>query len=115
MRVKRGVTSHKRHKKIKKATKGMLKSRRGSYRLGKQAVIRALQHAYKDRRMRKRTMRQLWTIRINAAARQHGLSYSELIFQLQKAKIELNRKSLAELAAQEPQAFEAVIASLNKS
>ena len=109
MRVKRGVTARQRHKKIKKATKGMLKSRRGSYRLGKQAVIRALQNAYRDRRNRKRDMRRLWTIRINAAAREHNLTYSQLIPKLQKAKIELNRKSLAELAAREPQAFADII------
>lgn len=112
MRVKRGVVAHQRHKKVKKASKGMLKSRRGSYRLGKQALIKALQYAYRDRRTRKRNMRQLWTIRINAAARQNGLNYSELIFKLKKAKIELDRKSLAELAAQEPGAFAEVVKSL---
>ncbi len=112
MRIKRGVVAHARHKKIKKASKGMIKSRRGSYRLGKQAVIKALQYAYRDRRTRKRSMRQLWTIRINAAARQNGLSYSELIFKLREAKIELDRKSLAELAAREPEAFNKVIKSL---
>ena len=112
MRVKGGVTSRQRHKKIKKATKGMIKSRRGSYRLGKQAVIRSLQNAYRDRRTRKRAMRQLWIIRINAAAREHDLTYSELITKLQKAKIGLNRKSLAELAAREPRAFEEVVKNL---
>lgn len=112
MRVKGSVAARQRHKKIKKATKGMIKSRRGSYRLGKQAVIRSLQHSYRDRRTRKRAMRQLWIIRINAAARQHDLTYSELIVKLQEAKISLNRKSLAELAAREPQAFEAVVKSL---
>ncbi len=112
MRIKRGVVAHQRHKKVKKASKGMIKSRRGSYRLGKQALIKALQYAYRDRRTHKRNMRQLWTIRINAAARQNGLSYSELIFKLKKAKIELDRKSLAELAAQEPRAFTEVVKSL---
>ena len=112
MRVKRGVVAHARHKKIKKASKGMLKSRRGSYRLGKQAVIKALQYAYRDRRTRKRSMHQLWNIRINAAARQNGLSYSELIFKLRETKIELDRKSLAELAAREPEAFSKVVKSL---
>ena len=114
MRIRTGVTAHKRHKKVKKATKGMQRSRRSSYRLGKQAIIRALQYSYRDRRARKRSMRQLWTIRINAAVRQHGLNYSEFIFKLQEAKIELNRKSLAELAAQEPQAFETIVKSLSK-
>ena len=109
MRVKRGVTAHQRHKKVRKATKGMLKSRRGSYRLGKQAIIRALQNAYRDRRTRKRVMRRLWIIRINAAAREHDLTYSQLIPKLNQAQIELDRKSLAELAAREPRAFAAVI------
>lgn len=112
MRVKKGVTAHNRHKKVRKATKGMIKSRRSSYRLGKQALIRALQYAYRDRRTRKRAMRQLWTIRINAAAREHGIKYSEFIAKLQKSKIELNRKSLAELAVHEPQAFSAVVKNL---
>ena len=112
MRVKKGVTAHNRHKKVRKATKGMIKSRRSSYRLGKQALIRALQHSYRDRRTRKRAMRQLWTIRINAAAREHGIKYSEFIAKLQKSDIELNRKSLAELAVREPQAFSAVVKNL---
>ena len=112
MRVKRGVTTHQRHKKIRQATKGMQKSRRASYRLGKQAVIRALQNAYRDRRNRKRAMRRLWNIRINAAAREHSLTYSQLIPKLQKANIQLNRKSLAELAAREPQAFAAIIKTI---
>ena len=112
MRVKGGVAAHKRHKKVRKATKGMIKSRRSSYRLGKQALIRSLQYAYRDRRVRKRTMRQLWTIRINAAARERGMNYSEFIAKLQKSGIELNRKSLAELAVREPQAFSAVVESI---
>lgn len=109
MRVKRGVTTHKRHKKVRQATKGMLKSRRGSYRRGKEAIIKSLQHAYRDRRTHKRQMRKLWIIRINAAARQHGLTYSELIPKLKQAQINLDRKSLAYLAAEEPQAFEMVV------
>ena len=114
MRVKRGVTTHKRHKKIKQATKGMVKSRRGSYRLGKQAVIRSLQNAYKDRRLRKRDMKKLWIIRINAASRQHDLTYSEFIKLLNDSKIKLNRKSLADLAAEEPKSFEAIVKTLSK-
>ena len=114
MRVKGGVTTHQKHKKIRQATKGMQHSRRSRFRLGKQAVIRALQHAYRDRRTRKRVMRQLWIIRINAAARENGLSYSELTERLSKSQIELNRKSLAELAVREPTAFKAVIKSLKK-
>ena len=115
MRVKRGVTTHRRHKKIKQATKGMLKSRRGSYRLGKQAVIRSLQHAYRDRRLHKRRLRQLWTIRINAAAREHGLTYSQLIAGLNQAQIKLNRKALAQLAVEEPQAFAVVVQTVIKT
>ncbi len=114
MRVKRGVTTHQRHKKIRQATKGMQHSRRSRFRLGKQAVIRALQHSYRDRRTRKRVMRQLWIIRINAAVREHGLSYSEFIQHLEKSKIRLNRKSLAELAVKEPQALATVVQSLKK-
>lgn len=114
MRVKRGVTSHKRHKKIKKATKGMLKSRRGSYKLGKQAVIRSMQNAYRDRRLRKRDMKKLWIIRLNAAVREHDLTYSKFISLLNQSKIELNRKSLAHLAATEPESFKAVVDTINK-
>ena len=112
MRVKRGVTARKRHKKVLSNTKGMQKVHRSSYRSGKQALIKALQYAYRDRRTRKRAMRQLWIIRINAAAREYNLTYSELIPKLQTAKISLNRKSLAELATKEPQAFAAVIKQL---
>ncbi|MGH7157007.1 MAG: 50S ribosomal protein L20 [Candidatus Saccharimonadales bacterium] len=109
MRVKRSVTSHKKHHKIRKATKGMQKSHRSSVKRGKQAVTRSLQYAYRDRRNRKRTFRQLWNARINAAARQHGTTYSRLISGLKKAQINLDRKVLAELAVNEPKAFEAVL------
>jgi len=109
MRVKRGVTSHQKHKKIRKATKGMQKSHRSSVKRGKQAVTRSLQFAYRDRRNRKRTFRQLWNARINAAARSHGTTYSLLINGMSKAGIKLDRKILAELAVNEPKAFEAVL------
>ena len=109
MRVKRGVTAHRRHKKVKKATKGMIHSRRSSYRLGKQAVIKALQYAYRDRRNRKREMRKLWIIRINAAAREHGLTYSQLIKRLSEANIKIDRRTLAQLAVEEPKTFESII------
>lgn len=109
MRVKSGVPAHARHRKVRRQTKGMQRARRTRYGLGKQAVIRSLQYAYRDRRQRKRDFRQLWTIRINAAAREHGLTYSRLIAGLKQAKIELDRKSLAELAVREPEAFAAVI------
>ncbi len=109
MRVKRGVTSHKRHNKIRKATKGYTKSNRSSIKRGKQAVTRSLTFAYRDRRNKKRTFRQLWNARINAGARQHGTTYSLLIAGLKKAQIRLDRKILAELAVNEPAAFEAVV------
>lgn len=109
MRVKRGVASHKRHNKIRRATKGMSHPRRASIRLGRQGVVRSLQYSYRDRRNRKRTMRQLWNARINAAARTHGVSYSVLINALKKENITLDRKVLSELAVNEPLAFEAVL------
>ena len=109
MRVKRGVATHRRHKKVRQATKGMQKSRRSSYRLGKQAIIRALQYAYRDRRVRKREMRKLWILRINAAARKHDLTYSQLLSKLKEANIDLDRKMLADLAVRDPQAFAAII------
>jgi large subunit ribosomal protein L20 len=109
MRVKRGVTTHKRHHKIRKATKGMTRGNRSSVRRGKQAVTRSLVNSYNDRRSRKRTFRQLWNARINAAARLHGTTYSRLISGLKKANVSLDRKVLAELAVNEPKAFEAVV------
>jgi len=114
MRVKRGVTAHQRHKKIRKATKGMQRSHRSSVRRGKQAITKALQYAYRDRRNRKRTFRQLWNARINAAARLHGTTYSHLIADLKKANIILDRKILAELAVNEPAAFKVVVEANKK-
>lgn len=108
MRVKRGVTAHKKHQKIRRATKGMSRANRTSVRRGKQAVTRSLQFATRDRKNRKRTFRQLWNIRINAAARLNGTTYSRLIAGLKKANVSLDRKILAELAVNEPKAFEAV-------
>jgi large subunit ribosomal protein L20 len=100
MRVKRGVTAHARHKKILKAAKGMQHNRTRSFRLAKQAVIRALQYAYRDRRNRKRDIRRLWITRINAAARQNGTTYGNLIAGMKKAGIELDRKVLSETCSQ---------------
>jgi large subunit ribosomal protein L20 len=114
MRVKRGVAAHKRHQKIRKATKGMTRSNRSSYKRGKQAVTRSLQFAYRDRRNRKRTFRELWNARINAAARLNGTTYSRLIAALKKANISLDRKVLAELAVNEPKAFETVVKTAQK-
>jgi large subunit ribosomal protein L20 len=109
MRVKRGVTTHKRHKKILKLTKGYSKTRRASYRKAHEAVIKALAYQYRDRRNIKRDMRALWVTRINAASRINGTSYSKLIEGLKKADIRLDRKVLAELAVNNPKAFEAIV------
>ena len=112
MRVKRGVPARAKHKKILKAAKGMQHNRTRSFRLAKQGVIRALVYAYRDRRNRKRDLRQLWITRINAAARENGLTYGKLINGLKKANVELDRKVLAELAVSEPKAFAAIVKSV---
>ena len=114
MRVKRGVATHRKHVKIRKATKGMTHANRVSVKRGKQAVTKALQFAYRDRRNRKRTFRELWNARINAAARENGTTYSRLIAGLKKANITLDRKVLSELAVSEPKAFKAVVAEAAK-
>jgi len=111
MRVKRGVTARAKHKKILKAAKGMQHNRTRSFRLAKQAVIRALQYAYRDRRNKKRDLRSLWITRINAAARENGTTYGKLIAGLKAKGIELDRKILAELAVNEPKAFSEVVKS----
>lgn len=107
-RVKRGVTARKRHKKVLKQAKGYYGARSRVYRVAKQAVIKAGQYAYRDRRQRKRQFRALWIARINAAARINGVSYSRLIAGLKKASIEIDRKMLADLAVQEKAAFAAI-------
>lgn len=109
MRVKRGVPARAKHKKILKQAKGMQHARTRSFKLAKQGVIRALQYAYRDRRNRKRDLRSLWITRINAAARENGTTYGQLISGLKKANIELDRKVLAELAVKEPKAFVAIL------
>ena len=111
MRVKRGVAASAKHKKILKAAKGMQHNRTRSFRLAKQAVTRALQYAYRDRRNKKRDLRGLWITRINAAARENGTTYGKLIAGLKAANVELDRKVLAELAVNEPAAFAAVVKS----
>jgi len=115
MRVKRGVAAHQRHQKIRKATKGMTRPNRSSIKRGRQAVTKALQFATRDRRVRKRTFRQLWNARINAAARLNGTTYSQLIAGLKAANISLDRKILAELAVNEPAAFAAVVEAVAKA
>ncbi len=107
-RVKRGVIAGRRHKKILSKAKGYYNARRKIFRAANQAVIKAGQYAYRDRRQKKREFRALWIARINAAAREHGLSYSRLINGLIKAQIEIDRKVLAELAVHDPAAFAAV-------
>src|SRR5471030_440753 len=114
MRVKRGVAAHKKHQKIRRATKGMTLSNRSSVKRGKQAVTRSLQFAYRDRKNRKRTFRELWNARINAAARLNGTTYSKLIAGLKAANVTLDRKVLAELAVNEPKAFTAVVKTAKK-
>jgi large subunit ribosomal protein L20 len=104
-RVKRGVTAHARHKKILKQAKGYYGRRKNVFRVAKQAVIKAGQYAYRDRRQRKRQFRALWIARINAAARECGISYSRFINGLNKAEIEIDRKILADLAVRDKGAF----------
>ncbi|MFU8876907.1 MAG: 50S ribosomal protein L20 [Wenzhouxiangellaceae bacterium] len=107
-RVKRGVIARRRHRKVLSRAKGYYGARRKVYRVAKQAVIKAGQYAYRDRRQRKRDFRSLWIQRINAAAREHGLSYSRFINGLKKAEIEIDRKMLAELAVNDKVAFKAL-------
>jgi large subunit ribosomal protein L20 len=104
-RVKRGVTAGRRHKKVLNKAKGYYNARRKVYRAAKQAVIKAGQYAYRDRRVKKREFRALWIMRINAAARAHGLSYSRLIEGLTKAGLTIDRKVLADLAMNDANAF----------
>lgn len=107
-RVKRGVTARKRHKKVLAQAKGYYNARRKVYRVAKQAVTKAGQYAYRDRRVRKRDFRSLWIVRINAAVRELGMSYSRFMNGLKKAGIEVDRKVLADLAIHEPTAFAAL-------
>ena len=113
-RVKRGVQAIKRHKKILKQAKGYRGARSRTYKVAKQAVMRSGQYAYRDRRQKKRVFRSLWIVRINAAARENGISYSKLISGLKKANIELDRKTLAHLAVNDKEAF-TVLAEQAKS
>lgn len=108
-RVKRGNVARKRRKKILKLAKGYRGSHSKLFRTANQQVMKALRHAYRDRRRRKRDFRRLWISRINAASRQHGISYSQLIHKLKQADIQLNRKMLAQLAVLDPQAFTKVV------
>jgi large subunit ribosomal protein L20 len=114
-RVKRGVVAHARHKKVLKQAKGYYGARRKVYRVAKQAVIKAGQYAYRDRRQRKRQFRRLWIVRINAAARQFDMSYSRFMDGLNKAGIEVDRKVLADLAVHDIAAFGVLVAKSKAS
>ena len=104
-RVKRGVQAKARHKKVLKQAKGYRGARSRTYKVAKQAVMRAGQYAYRDRRVKKRVFRSLWIVRINAAARENGLTYSKLIAGLKKASIDLDRQTLANIAVNDKEAF----------
>ena len=108
-RVKRGVTSHAKHKKVLKAAKGFYGRRKNTIRIAKQAVEKAQQYAFRDRKRRKRTFRALWIQRLNAAVRPFGLNYSKFIDGLAKSGLTIDRKVLSELAITEPAAFEAIV------
>ena len=108
-RVKRGVQAKARHKKVLKQAKGFRGARSRTYKVAKQAVMRAGQYAYRDGRVKKRVFRSLWIIRINAAARENGLTYSKLITGLKKAKIDLDRKTLASIAVNDKEAFSKIV------
>ena len=108
-RVKRGVTAHARHKKILKLAKGYRGRRKNVFRIAKQAVMKAGQYAYRDRRTRKRVFRQLWIARINAASREMGVTYSKFMAGLKKAQIDIDRKVLADLAVNDPAAFSSIV------
>src|SRR5689334_17998667 len=108
-RVKRGVTSHAKHKKVYKAAKGYYGRRKNTIRIAKQAVEKAGQYAFRDRKRRKRSFRALWIQRINAAVRPFGLNYSKFIDGLAKSGLTIDRKVLSDLAIREPAAFEAIV------
>ena len=108
-RVKRGVTSHAKHKKVLKAVKGQWGRRKNTIRVARQAMEKAMQYAYRDRRAKKRDFRSLWIQRINAGVRAEGLSYSKFINGLNKSKIKLDRKILAEIAYENPEAFKTIV------
>lgn len=114
-RVKRGVTARARHKKVLAQTKGFTQRRRNVYRVAKQALMKAGQYAYRDRRARKRVFRALWIARINAAARELGLTYSAFMAGLKKARIEIDRKVLADMAVLDKPGFAAVVDKVKSS
>lgn len=114
-RVKRGVTARARHKKVLKLAKGFRGRRKNVYRVAKQAVMKAGQYAYRDRRTKKRVFRKLWIARINAASRELGMTYSQFINGLKKASIELDRKTLADIAVHDKEAFASIVEQAKKA
>ena len=114
-RVKRGVTAHARHKKILDQAKGYRGRRKNVYRVAKEAVMKAGEYAYRDRRNKKRVFRALWIARINAATRECGLSYSVFMNGLKKSSIEVDRKVLADIAMNDPEGFKAIVEAVAKS
>ena len=114
MRVKRGNVLRKRHKKILKLAKGFIGARSRIFKVANIAVMKKLKYQYRDRRVLKRNMRSLWIVRINAAVREMGLSYSKFMNLLKKADIQINRKMLAELAVNEPEAFKVIVEKVSK-
>ena len=112
-RVKRGVTSHAKHKKVLKQVKGQYGRRKNTIRIAKQALEKAMQYAYRDRRARKREFRSLWIQRINAGVRNQGLTYSKFINGLNKSGIKLDRKVLADIAYNNPEAFKSIVKKCN--
>ena len=114
-RVKRGVTSHAKHKKVLKAVKGQWGRRKNTIRIAKQAMEKALQYAYRDRRAKKREFRSLWIQRINAGVRAEGITYSKFINGLNKSNIKLDRKILADLAYNDPESFKTIVKKVQSS
>jgi len=111
-RVKRGVTARARHKKVLALAKGFTRRRNNVFRVAKEAVMKAGQYAYRDRRTRKRVFRSLWIARINAAVREQGMTYSAFVAGLKKAEIDIDRKVLADLAVNDPAAFGSIVAKV---
>ncbi|HSX42338.1 MAG TPA: 50S ribosomal protein L20 [Candidatus Saccharimonadales bacterium] len=114
-RIKRGIQTHKRHKKLLKLTKGYKLGRKNLFRQAKQAVLKAGTFAYRDRRNKKRDFRRLWIVQMNAAVRAHGLNYSQFINGLEKAELTFNRKVLAELSIKAPAEFAAIVEKAKKA
>ena len=114
-RVKRGVTSHAKHKKVLKAVKGQWGRRKNTIRIARQAMEKALQYAYRDRRAKKREFRSLWIQRINAGVRAEGITYSRFINGLNKSNIKLDRKVLADLAYNDPESFKTIVKKVQSS